>query len=64
MLTMSKLSFEEWMRAVNAELMRRVSMVADDLPDWRYRAAYDEGMTSKRAAAKAIQYAKREMGVG
>lgn len=59
-----KLSFENWKREVDAEIMRRVSMVSEDLPDWNYRGAYDEGMTSKRAAAKAIQYAKREMGVG
>lgn len=58
-----KLSFENWMREVNAEISRRTSMVSDDLPDWRYRDAYDEGMTAKRAAAKAIQNAKREMGV-
>ena len=39
-------------------------MTADSLPDWDYRTAYDEGMTAKRAAAKAIQFAKREMGAG
>jgi hypothetical protein len=58
-----KITWEQWRREVDAEIMRRVSMTSDDLPDWNYRGAYEEGLTAKRAAAKAIQYAKREMGV-
>lgn len=58
-----KLSFEDWKREVDAEIKRRTTMTSDDLPDWNYRGAYEEGLTSKRAAAKALQHAKREMGV-
>lgn len=58
-----KLTWENWKREVDAEIQRRTTMTSDDLPDWGYRRAYEEGMTAKRAAAKAIQHAKREMGV-
>jgi len=58
-----KLSFEDWKREVDQEIKRRTTLISSDLPDWDYRRAYDEGLTAKRAAAKAIQYAKREMGV-
>lgn len=56
-------SFEEWMRAVDAEIERRVHLSASDIDDWRYRDDYDEGLTPKRSAARAIANAKEAMGL-
>lgn len=55
---MSKLTFEEWMQKVNEDLVRLCSMGSDDLPDWRYRDDYDDGMTPLRSALRAIKYAQ------
>lgn len=53
-----KLSFEEWMRKVDQLVQSRVGLSAHDLPDWRYRDAYDDEMTPARAAAHVIKNAK------
>lgn len=53
-----RLTYEQWKGAVNAAVIRRVGLSADDLPDWNYRDAYESGMTPLRAAAKVIKNAK------
>lgn len=52
------LKFLAWMRQVNLVLTRNCGLVSEDLPDWRYRDAFDDGYTPKEAAAKALSYAK------
>jgi hypothetical protein len=56
----TKLPFSFWMKAVDAEIMRRAYMTSGDLPDVCYRDWYDDGCTPKNAAARAIRYAKND----
>ena len=53
-----KPTFEEWMIEVNKHLDRKCGMVADDLPDWRYRDAYNAGKQPEVAAYQAIKAAR------
>jgi hypothetical protein len=48
-----KQTFEEWMKQVNSHL----PMSSDDLPDVNYRDWYDDGVSPKSAAARALKYA-------
>ena len=51
--------FRLWMSKVNAIIASRLcGLTSDDLPDWNYRDAYDEGTTPSRAAAQAMRAAK------
>lgn len=53
-----RMSFTDWMKKVDELLMARCGMCHRDLPDWRYRDAYDEGMTAREAARRAYHAAK------
>lgn len=57
--TKRTLLFDQWMRHVDAYLWNLTdnNLRHDDLPDWRYRDAYDEGMSAKVAATKALKHA-------
>jgi len=50
--------FTAWMAKVNAHMVKYCTMGADDLPDWNYRDAYDDGMSPSQAARSAIRAAK------
>lgn len=52
------LTWEQWKGAVNAAIVRKVGVHADDLPDWNYRDAFNQGMQPPRAAAAVIRNAK------
>jgi len=56
---MKKQSFDDWMKKVNAEIERKCGMGVDDLPDWRYHQAWEDGVSPIRAAASVIAAAKR-----
>lgn len=58
-----RLTWEEWKIEVNTFVIRKTGIHADDLPDWRYREAYDNGMKPNVAANRAIAAAKKEMGI-
>jgi hypothetical protein len=53
-----KLTFEQWMAIVASIMSRLCEMGPDDLPDWGYRAAYDEGKSPDCAARAAIKAAR------
>ena len=55
--------FETWMQHVNAHLVRLCTMTADDLPDWGYRDAYDDGIRPAQAAMRAYRAAREDMGL-
>lgn len=57
------MDYETWKRMVDAEIQKRCGLSADDLDDWRYRADYEEGVTPKRCAARAIRNAKDACGM-
>ena len=52
---MTKLTFAEWMKEVDAEVWRKVGLSYEDLPDINYRDLYDDGVSPKTAARKAIR---------
>lgn len=50
-----RVSFEEWMRQVNNAISDRLAgLTSDDLPDCCYRDWYDEGLSVRQAALRAI----------
>ncbi len=50
-------TFEEWMNGVNFWLNDICAMCADDLPDWDYRNAYDNGVSAFDAATSVVNNA-------
>lgn len=54
-----RLSFEEWMRRVDASVQRKVGLSVHDLADVAFRDWYDDGVTAAGAATRAI---RNEMG--
>jgi hypothetical protein len=51
-------SFEQWMVKVSAAIGKKAGgLDADDLPDFCYRDAYDDGSTPAQAARAAIKAA-------
>jgi len=57
-----KLAYGQWKGAVNAAVVRKIGLDCDDLPDWRYMDAYNEGVSPLRAASAVIRAAKKDMG--
>ncbi len=53
-----KLTFEDWMKQIDAIISARTGLTHDDLPDVCYRDWYEDGMSPKRAASAAIANAK------
>jgi hypothetical protein len=52
------MTWEEWKEAVDVWLFRYLDLTSDDLPDWSYRDAFDQGMSPADAAKEAVQAAK------
>lgn len=38
-------TFEAWMKRVDRIIVRHFGVGADDLPDWGYHDAYEDGLT-------------------
>lgn len=55
-----KQSFEEWMRKVDQAVQRITGLGVFDLPDVAYRDWYDDGVSVKSAASRAIKNAGGE----
>ena len=53
-----KKTYEEWFKEVNAEIIRQTGFSADDLPDYCYKDAYDDGKSPKSTAKAVIKNAK------
>lgn len=47
--------FAVWMHAMNKAVQRRVIISFDDLEDWGYADAYDEGMFPSDAALQMLR---------
>jgi len=54
-------SFAAWKMAVNAEIGRRAGLSADDLPDCCYRDWYEDGVSPKSAAGRALREAGADL---
>lgn len=52
---MKKKTFNEWMKEVNALLIKKTGMDSGDLADVCYRDMYDRGERPARAANAAIK---------
>lgn len=52
---MAEKSFAEWMRAVDAALVAKCGMDSRDLADCSYFDWYEDGMSAKAAANKAVR---------
>ena len=52
-----KIDFETWLKLVDVEVASRCGLSYMDLPDWRYADAYEDGMSAKTAARRAIRAA-------
>lgn len=50
-----QLSFESWMRAVDAALLAMCGMDSGDLADCAYSDMYEDGMSAKAAAKQAVR---------
>ena len=50
---MEKLSYTEWMKAVDIEIGKFCGLTSDDLADCCYRDMYDDGYTAGEAALAA-----------
>ena len=60
---MREQSYASWKKEVDKEIQRRTGMSADDIDDWRYASDFDEGVSAKRSAARAIKNAKDACGM-
>ena len=47
-------SFEEWMREVNAIVFEKVGLTLDDLPDQSYRDWFDAGLIPYEAFSEIV----------
>lgn len=52
-----KKTFEEWMKEVDYQLAVLCCMGSEDLPDCCYRDWYDDGVSPKSAAKRAMKNA-------
>lgn len=55
---MKRDTFEVWQAKVNAFLIRKCGFGIDDLPDWDYYNAWNDGMPPSQAAYQVIQNAR------
>lgn len=53
-------SYDEWMLAVDANVQRLCGLSADDLPDYCYADAYDDGRSPSEVARAAVRAAREE----
>lgn len=54
-----KRSYDDWRKEVDKEILRLTDnlLVGDDLPDWGYWDAWDEGVTPRQAAKSVLSEA-------
>lgn len=55
---MRKQTFEAWFAAVEKAVQAKTGLSLQDLPDCCYRDWYEDGMSAKTAASKAVRAAK------
>jgi hypothetical protein len=48
-------TFEEWMKKVNAEVLAMSGVSCEDIGDCDYHQWYTEGVGTKKAAVKALK---------
>jgi Ni,Fe-hydrogenase III component G len=58
-----KLTYEQWKLQVDRHVQEQVGLSADDLPDYRYRDDYDDGVKPATTARRTVAAAKKEFGL-
>lgn len=48
-------TFRSWMVEVDREIQVRCGLQAEDIEDWTYRDAFDDGMDPEEAAIQALE---------
>jgi hypothetical protein len=61
MKTRTSMTFAQWLACVDHWLLARTGMVSADLPDCCYRDWFEDGVTPRQAASRAIRAAKNEL---
>ena len=56
---MPSITFEAYLKQVDATLLRLCGMTRDMLPDWSYYDDYAEGKTFVQCAKRALRYARQ-----
>lgn len=51
-------AYDKWMAKVDAFIARKFGVDSNDLPDWNYLDAFEDGMSPSAAAKAAISAAK------
>lgn len=51
------MTFDEWMKQVDSEIEKHFGLSSDDLPDWTYADAFEDGMKPEDAAQEAMSAA-------
>ena len=55
-----KKTFDEWMKLVDGAVVARAGLGVHDLPDCPFKDWFDDGMTPKGAATRALKNANDE----
>lgn len=56
--TKANTSFDAWMAKVNALIVKKTGFNADDLPDYNYLDAFEDGHSAGSTASSAIRAAR------
>jgi len=51
-------AYSAWMKKVDAIIVKKCGLGADDLPDFNYLDAFEDGFSPAAAAKEAIKWAK------
>ena len=57
-----KMTFEEWKCQVDQHLMNLCGMESDDIDDWDYYVAWEDGRSPMAAAKQALEAAMTAVG--
>jgi hypothetical protein len=51
------LSFEAWKAKIDYLLESQLGLSSDDLPDWKYRSDFDDGLSAHDTLLRVLKYA-------
>jgi len=54
--------FVLWLTRVDVQVERKLGVGIDDLPDWDFASAFEDGLTSEDAAAIFLEYVADDFG--
>jgi hypothetical protein len=60
---MKIMTYEAWKLQVNRHVVEQTGLDADDLPDYRFRDDYEDGVKPAVTARRVVKAAKKDMGL-